>query len=121
MTITDGVTTLTFADSDLRSDSEIEYGEARTVGSVVKTQISGERFTATDSIRITGAQYRTLIDLLKNNAADYYYTPTTVPPEYSSTNFPMKARINVAKKSTRAYNGAIYYYVDLNIISSELL
>ncbi len=120
-TLTDGTTTLTWTDSDFHSDTEIELSRAKSAGAVWKTQVAGERMVASESLRLTEAQYRSLVNLLKSNYNYLYYTPAVIPAEYTSSQFPMKVIVDLAKKASEAYSGAVIYHIKLEIQSSELL
>jgi len=122
MIISDGTTTLTFIDAGGNPDSEIISSERITASGRIKSQSSGERYSEMVNIRLTGAEYRQLLDLLKNGATEYYYTPSSIPPEYSASDFPMTVRIDNIRKYQKAHDGAgIVYYVHLDIKSSNLL
>lgn len=120
MTLTDGTTTFN-VESDAHFYADIEKASAKSAGGYWRTQIAGERLKCTESLRLTGAQYRALLDLIKNGAANYYYTPDITPPEYDDADFPISVYFDLSKKKEEAYNGSIIYYVDLDIESSEYI
>jgi hypothetical protein len=98
------------------ADPEIEMTTKNSTGGDIKTQISGERFKSIESYPVTGAQLRSILDLIKNGSNNYFYTPHTTPPEYDSTDFPMLCKIDYKGKTTRAVDGgAPIYYITLEI------
>lgn len=120
MIISDGTTDLTFTyASDQTPDPELDRATATSSGGRLKTQISGERFIMTESVAVTGAELRSLFNLLTNGADSYYYTPSSTPPEYDSADFPMEVTVEYRGKTERVYNGAKIYYVDLVISGVE--
>lgn len=119
--LTDGTTSLTWTDSDFHADAQIELSRSKTAGAVWKTQVAGERMVASESLRLTEAQYRSLVNLLKANYNYLYYTPNSIPAEYTASQFPMKVTVDLQQKKAEAYNGAVIYHVMLDIQSAELL
>ena len=124
MIISDGTTDLTFLEAGGNPDPELIDSERVTAGGIIKVQPVGERYVEEVSIRLNGAQYRQLLDLLQNGASNYYYTPTVVPPEYDNDYFLLKVRIDRPNKKIKAYSstsGEIVYHLSLRIRSSEIL
>jgi len=122
MILTDGTTSLTLTDSWLNPDSILDLSTAQSAGGRLKTQVSGERFKGTETFRVTGAQLRSLYDIVKGNVFELYYTPTETPPEYTGTSFPIKVRIeNIIKTVKADNNNTIYYHMTMEVTGTEYI
>ena len=122
MILTIGSTTLTIADAFENPDPFVDRAVKKAATGDFKTQVAGERYAATLELLPTAAQYRTLLDMLKDKNQEAFYTPSEIPPEYSSTDFPMKIIITGHSKTQRAHNGTtVIYFVSLDIQSAVYL
>lgn len=120
MILSDGSTTITINTADGNGDSELIRDVKITAGGDTRTRIAGERFVVNERFETTGTQLRNILNLIKNNASSYTYTPTTTPPEWESSDFPMIVDIEYIGKTTRVYDGEIKYFVSLRIQSAEV-
>jgi len=122
MILSDGTTTLTFNESWLNPDSPLSQSTTQSAGGRLKTQTEGERFEGEEITRMTGSEYRSLFDLLKNESTSYTYIPTETPPEYTSITFPISVTVSNIRKEVKAYSGdEIVYHVRMNIRGTELI
>lgn len=121
MILSNGSTELRFINSDSNPDTVIEQASATTAGGRIRTQIAGERYKAKEKLRMTGGEYRSLMNLLKNATYEIYYTPDVIPAEYSASDFPISVRIDSLEKTQRVYNGQVIYYVDMELTGAEII
>lgn len=121
MIISDGTTDLTYT----TTFTEPAFGFDQTLklssGGEIKSQKRGKRFISVEKVRVTGAELRTLLDLLTNESDFYYYTPTTVPDFMDTAEFPMKVSIENLKRSKKTWNGAEIYYIQFTVKSTRYL
>lgn len=125
MTLGDGTTTLTLQSEELRNDSVIVSSRKSTAGGELRTRTIGERFETSETVRINGDDFRALMQLITNNAQEYFYTPDIIPPEWDSADFPMSVAVDYLGKDIRGlgnYNGTVerLYYINLAITSNQV-
>lgn len=120
MIITDGTTSYTFDTADGNGDYVPIKDVTTTAAGELRVRTAGHRYRVTEIFEVTGTELNNLIDLINNGASDYYYTPTTVPPEWDSSYFPMSVNITYVGKANSIYNGAIKYFISLDIESTEV-
>ena len=101
--------------------TDIEQSSTRTSGGSTRTIRAGERFIVVENIRITGAEWKELKDILLDGSEDYFYTPTVVPDYMSSTDFPMPVEIGTPKKQSIDKGGVKMYRISLKIIGADYL
>jgi hypothetical protein len=70
----DGTTDITVKYVDEIVQPQLDRSVKTSSSGKIKTQTAGERLKFTLRFRETGANARTLIDLLNNGADEYYYT-----------------------------------------------
>ena len=117
MVLTDGTTTVTIQYSDDKISPIIEKTTKRTAGANVRQITGGERLTITSRVRVTPAKYRELIDLLTNNADNYFFTPEDSTLSwwadlYPNLTFPVNGSIT---NVIREWDNRDYWYVTFNI------
>ena len=120
MIIGDGTTNITIDTADGNGDYVPIKSKKITAGGEIRSRTTGTRYLVSEIFEVTGSELSDIITLINSNAASYYYTPTTVPPELSSGDFPMSVSIDYTGKSQRIYNGSIKYFVSLAIESTEV-
>lgn len=125
MIISDGSTSLTLTSQEDNNDSEIIKSQKISADGSLKNKTAGERFFTNEVVRVSGDQFRSLMDLITNNADEYFYTPDVIPPDWDSSDFPMSVTVDYAGKSTRAVgdvNGTFLklFYISLDIRSNTL-
>lgn len=80
---------VTFADPVAEAAApDVAQSLKSKAGGAVASQVSGERFVLVCKARTTVAEYRALMDLLKNGSARYYYTPEHYYSLYNAELFP---------------------------------
>jgi hypothetical protein len=121
MIISDGTTDLTFLGTQTKDFTDIEQSSSRTTSGSTRTVRAGRRFSVTERIRITGTEWKSLSDLLMNNATDYYYTPTRTPDYLTSADFPMQVKIDIPRNTGFDGGGTKRYYVTLKIEGADYL
>lgn len=115
MQITDGTTTLTFTGTRFDDFTDIEQSETKTGSGEIKTIRAGNRFVATEQLRLTGSEYESLRDVLLSGASTFFYTPTVIPDYMESTDFPMSVSISAPKKRRQSGGGTKKYFIELSI------
>jgi len=113
MILTDGTTTVTIPYSDDSLSPGIEASVVRTAGGNLRRVRGGERFNMTSKVRVTPTEYRSLLDLLNTDTANYFFTPSeTFADLYPDIVFPLNCVINGI---TLDWNNRKFYYVTLSI------
>ena len=120
MIISDGTTSITIDTADGNGDFEPIKSKKVTAGGQLRTRTTGNRYLVSEIFESTGAELNNIRNLINNNAPTYYYTPTTIPPEFTSADFPMSVSIDYTGKSQKIYDGVIKYYISLAIESTEV-
>jgi len=115
MRLTNGTTTLTFTGTRFDDFTDIEQSTQRTGGANLKTIRSGKRFVVTEGLRLTGAEWLALSNLLMSNVESLYYTPTITPDYLEDIDFPMAVAIEVPSKKRHVGGGDKKYYIELKI------
>lgn len=122
MILTDGTTTFSYVrGEDYNSEINLERAEATTAGGLVRVQVSGKRLLDRVRVRLTESEYLSLNNLLDQPSANISYTPDEIPGFMSQSDFPLLVSVNSPKIVDRAWNGAIYYYVELEIKSMDFI
>lgn len=115
MVLTDGTTTVTLVNSDETLDPIIDKSTKQSVGGDLKSITAGERARFEVRVRGTPAQVRELLDLLKNNADAYWFTPReTFTDLYPDIDFPLKCNVT---NFTRDWDNRSYYYISFVVES----
>jgi len=97
----------------------IEKASSLTSGSRSKEQVAGERLKMAGKARATVAEMRSLLDLLKNPRARYFfYTPEEDHPIYTGLEKPFAARIYNVKSQ---WDNRSVHYIKFNVQSVELI
>jgi hypothetical protein len=89
-----------------------------TTGGMITAQQSGSRYVVVEKdIRLTGSEYKDLMDLLADGSSFYTYEPETIPSFLSPSEFPMEVQIATPKKKSQAWGGSEkkVFIVDLEI------
>ena len=110
MIITDGTTSLTFADSEEIVESfDLDKTSKKTAGGDYRSIVAGERYNITSRFRTTNALTRSLKNLLNNGASNYFFTPTGTwnTSLYSNITFPLN--VNVTNIQLEWHNDDIFY------------
>jgi hypothetical protein len=115
MTLSDGILTFTTTGEFVNDSTNLEGSQSKSVGGSLKQQIAGERFVMVEKIRLTGAEYRSLMTIIKGNSAYYSFTPTYQPDYMPAGSFPMQVTIAQFKKEAMTWNGRRYYIITLEI------
>ncbi len=121
--ISDGVTDVTIDYVDENINPVVERTTKRTAGGNLRTITSGERLDMQLNMRVTPAQYRSLLTIFTNKADNYFYTPEASTASYwsalyPSLTFPMNATFRNMK---RDWDNRGYWYVQMNMESTEYL
>ena len=112
----DGTTDLTIT-ADEQYKPQIEKTTKRTAGGNLRSITSGERFEVIAKIRVTPTEYRSLINLLKNNSNNYYFTPEDSSKAWMSSIYPditWPLNVNFDNLS-RDWDNRGYWYVSMDI------
>ena len=120
MIISDGTTSITISTADGNGDFSQIKSRKVTAGGELRIRTTGDRYSVSETFEASGSELSDILELLNNNSSEYFYTPTTVPPEFSSSYFPMSVDITYAGKIERIYSGEIKYFISLEIESNEL-
>lgn len=120
MIISDGTTSITIDTADGNGDFEPIKSKKVTAGGQLRTRTTGNRYLVSEIFEVTGSELSDIITLINTNATTYFYTPSTIPPEFSASDFPMSVSIDYTGKSQKIYNGEIKYYATLAIESTEV-
>lgn len=122
MIVSNGTTSLTLTDAWSNPNTEIETDSSMTAGGRIKWQVGGERFKTTELAVVTAAELRSFFDIIKASSGYIYYTPSEIPPEYTSANFPMTVHIDKITKTVRASNGtSVIYHISFDVTGTEYL
>lgn len=119
--ISDGTTELTFTGVTSDDFQILDKSTRKTAGGGTRSVTAGRKFVTVEKYRMTGAEFRSLIELLDNNSTQYYFTPSKVPDYMDSEDFPMLVNISAPKKSSQAGGGNKKYFVTLNIESVDYI
>ena len=118
MILNDGTTTVTIPDANEDLVSVIDSSRTRTAGGNIRSTVGGERFVLNVSVRTTHTLFRSFIDVMKGNAADYFYTPedtTKWGTLYPDITFP--AAVNVVYDgNAHNDNDVIYFSFTVEVI-----
>jgi len=119
----DGTTSLTVNYIDEEIDPQNERNDKRTSGGNTRTIIGGERLSMNIDMRLTPAQYRTLISIYNSNSSNKYYTPEDTTKTFWSELYPdLLFPINVQfSRLKRHWDNRKYWYVKMNIDSVSYL
>lgn len=121
MVLGNGTTDYTFTSQEYNDDIVNIKSRKITAGGFIKSRTTGDRFTTSEIVRLTGTELSNLMDLINDNSPEYFYTPTITPPEWNDSFFPMSVSVEYKGKTTRAANGGdIIYYITLMIESNEV-
>ena len=90
----DGTTDITIKFVDEQITPIIERATKTSAGGRLKSQSTGERLQLRLRIYGTGAQQRSLFNLLTNGANEYYYTTEDTHTLYSNVTFPLNVIID---------------------------
>ena len=120
MIITDGTTTFTKNTAEGNGDYVPIKSKKITAGGQIRTRTTGNRYYVSEMFEVTGSELSDIIGLINNNSISYDYTPTVIPPEWTSGDFPMPVSIDYVGKTERVYNGSIQYFITLEIESIEV-
>jgi hypothetical protein len=99
----------------------IDQSSTRTTGGETRTIRTGKKYATVESYRVTGSELKQLIDLLTDNSANYFFTPSVVPDTMSSSDFPLDVKINVPTKSSQAGGGDKKYFIKVSYESVSYL
>ena len=115
MILTDGITSFTITDSRGKAFPEIDKSTRSTAGGNLRSITTGQRPIFTESIRVTPAQYNSLLQLLTNNATSYFYTPSSdadYSELYPDITFPLAVTVlNLSKE----WDNGSHFYVNMDI------
>jgi len=117
MKISNGTTELEFLINRLDDNQAQESGKGRTSGGLLRQTITGYRFIGKERVRVTGAEWKALLDLLTDFSTTYFYTPTLIPTHIDSSKFPMAVRISPPTRVAR--HGPDIYIVEFGIEGVE--
>ena len=120
MILSNGTTSVTIDTADGNGDFEQIKDKKRTAGGQLRTRTTGMTYLVSEIFEATGTILNDVLDLINDNSSTYYYTPTTIPPEFTSADFPMSVSIDYTGKSQKIYDGEIKYYATLAIESTEV-
>lgn len=99
----------------------IDIVQKRTSGGRRKTITSGKFYKNKERVRVTGAQLKTLFDLITDGSNYFYYTPTNIPDYLTTADFPKTVIISGWSKSRHVGGGDKRYIVDISFEGSYYL
>lgn len=102
---------------DERLDPVIALSTKNKAGGGGAMQVSGERIRLVCKARATIAEYRTLINLLKNGSRRYYYTPEETYALWSTVDIPFAAIMSDLQSS---WDNRNVHYITFTIESVDL-
>jgi len=120
MIIGNGTINVEIDTADGNGDFEQIKSKKRTAGGQLRTRTTGNTYLVSEIFEATGTILNNVMDLINDNSATYYYTPTTIPPEFTAADFPMSVSIDYTGKSQKVFDGEIKYYATLAIESTEV-
>lgn len=120
MIISDGTTDITITTADANGDYIPIKSKKITAGGEIRSRTTGSRYLVSEIFEVTGDQLLDIQEMIQSNASEYFYTPSTIPPEWSASDFPMSVDIEYTGKTHRIYNGQIKYFISLAIESNEV-
>ena len=119
--ISDGTTTLTPAcPADEKLVPVIDKSERRTASGSIRAQASGERLQIEVKMRLTGAEYQTLLALFTANASGYfYYTPQQTYSVWDGrVTYPITCDITEPQLE---WDNRKVYYVNFKVMSLDYI
>jgi len=121
MIISDGTTDLTYEYSDENIMPIIEKSTKRTAGANDRNILGGERLSIDVRFRTTATGYRNLINLLTNNADNYFFTPQDYTSQwwsdlYPDIEWPLNCTISNIK---RKWDNRSRWWVSLDVESTS--
>jgi hypothetical protein len=119
--ISDGSTDITIEFVDEEINPNLEKSEKRTAGGNARSITGGERLILDLKLRLTPSQVRSITNLFKNNANNYYYTPEDSTADYwselyPSLSFPYNATFS---KLVRDWDNRSKWYYKMVVTSTE--
>lgn len=117
--ISDGTTEIDLGKTAETIGPGLEKTSKRTGGGNIRSITSGERFKMDCRSRGTPAVYRSLLDLMKNGASSYFFTPTDTSQWtdlYPLTTWPMNANIFDIK---REWDNRGIFYIKYKVESTS--
>jgi hypothetical protein len=115
----DGTTDVTIEFVDETIAPVLEKSVTTSAGGRLKTQTGGERLTFSIRFRTTAALFRSLMNLLKNGADEYYYTPEDTHQFYTTSNtvtFPLNVVFN---QIAWEWDNRSTYYIGMQVTSVD--
>lgn len=98
MILSDGTTDITVTQANEVFRVDIEKSTTTAAGGRLKSQTAGKRIGFKVDIRTTQAVYASILTLLTNGAAHYYYTPEETYALFSSVTFPIEVNVTNLKR-----------------------
>jgi hypothetical protein len=121
LTLSDGTTTLTIDNDNVREDEDVSFDKSTrtTAGGQLKSQVTGQRVSIDVEIRVTQAEVNSIMDLLTNGADEYYYSPKTdYSTLYPTLADPFKISVEKLKKT---FDNISKYYISFQAIAVDYL
>lgn len=120
MILTDGTNTFTTTNEDI-SEEVIHNGSISvTLGGRPKSQADSQRLKITSTIRITQAEFASINAILINWSAPLEYTPVRQLAYKTSIAALPVVLVGAPKIKERAWNGAVYFYLTLEMEEDPL-
>ena len=119
--ISDGETDLTFVGVNVDDFQNLDKSTRKTAGGGTRSIVAGRKFVAIEKYRMTGAEYKELIELLDNGSTQYYYTPSIIPDHMNDEDFPLLCNISAPKKDSQAGGGVKKYFITLEFEGVDYL
>ena len=116
--ISDGTTDITINYVDEKAEFGLIEASKMSASGAIKSQVSGERFKLTCKFRTTATNLRALLNLLKNGADYYYYTPEDTHGIYSDLTFPLACYISKVKY---VWDNRSTYYGSFSVESTDYI
>jgi len=116
--ISDGSTDITIQYVDEKPQPQLITADKMSASGAIKSQTSGERLVIKCEARMTASQLRSVLDLLKNTASTYFYTPEETHGVYADVLFPIEARFSELKHK---WDNRSFYYVTWKVESVDYL
>jgi hypothetical protein len=120
MILTDGTNTFTAANEDIQEEVLHNGSVAVTLGGRPKSQADSQRLKIVSTIRITQAEFSTLNAILVNWSAPIEYTPVRMLAYKTTIAALPVILVGAPKIKERAWNGAVYFYITLEMEEDPL-
>jgi len=105
-------------DCDEQLAPKLAQSDKLKAGGGIATQVSGERLALVCKARCTIAEYRALMNLLKDGSRRYYYTPEETYTLWSDVEVPFPAAITDVQSS---WDNRKVHYITYKVEATEFV